>query len=130
MPERRRSGCSLDAADWEEDASAAGGRRPSVVAAGLFAGGRCVERVPSEGVFALPFAHEGEAAVLAHGNSGSRPHNAATPDEVAYLLSAGADPGVFLPQWTAADDPRGAAFAIARQFSRTNCLAALERHTP
>ena len=52
------------------------------------------------------------------------------PDDVAYLLSAGADPGVFLPQWTAADDPRGAAFAIARQFARTNCLAVLERHTP
>ena len=29
--------------------------------------------------------NEEEAAVLAHGNSGSRPHNAATPDEVAYL---------------------------------------------
>ena len=28
---------------------------------------------------------EGEAAVLEHGNSGSRPHNAATDDEVAYL---------------------------------------------
>lgn len=28
---------------------------------------------------------EGEDAVLVHGNSGSRPHNAATADEVAYL---------------------------------------------
>ena len=27
----------------------------------------------------------GEAAALAHGNSGSRPHNAARPEEIAYL---------------------------------------------
>ena len=52
------------------------------------------------------------------------------PECVEYLLSIGADPGIFLPDWPASKDPRGSAFAIARQFARTNCLEILERHQP
>lgn len=52
------------------------------------------------------------------------------PSGVEYLLSIGADPGIFLPDWPASKDHRGSAFAIARHFARTNCLEILERHQP